>query len=509
MFADLREYMNALKEHELLIEYKDKVHWHLEAGGLCTMSNRVGGPAIHFQNVNGYPHSSLVGSLFSGPGNLGRKKYKTWSRMAVAMGLEPRIAYEDFMEELLTRSKNTLSPMEVANGACKEVVISGKDVDIFRQLPVPFLHKEDGGRYGTMSIIVVKDPETGWQNWGIYRWMVYSPTELRIYFWKSDFMPEGHHISQIFSKYEKEGRAMPGCIVLGGDPTLIIASAMNSPRGVNEAEIASGLSLNPIQLVKAEESDLVVPADAEIIIEGEFLPNVRASEGPFPEYTRLAPKTNQPVFRIKTITHRKNPIFPFAVEGSRVSDSMVLLSMTHSAELLAKSRECEFYHTRWINFPVEGKMGLLIVSTGVPYPGYLGPLAYNLFTITKYKWHDKILFVDTDVEPIDLGRCLNDMTQKVHPLKDISWGAGGAPRSLVCAYPTPDGTTYRLAINATWPAGTPKKSLPERTSFETSFTPEVQKKVIEMWNKELGFKSFPVLERKKAEELGIPRDMLF
>ena len=507
MFASLREYMDALKEKEFLIEYKDPVHWNLEAGALCTMSNRVGGPAIHFQNVKGYPDCSMVGSLFSGPGNIIMKKYKTWTRMAVAMGLEPRIPYEDFMEELITRSTNTLSPMEVTSGSCKEVVLNGEDVDIFR-FPIPFLHKDDGGRYGTMSSIVVKDPETGWQNWGIYRWMAHSPNELRVYFHKSDFLPDGKHISQIFSKYKKEGRAMPGCIVIGGDPAITIASAMNADRGVNEADIASGLGLNPIQLIKAEDSDLRVPADAEIIIEGEFLPGLRASEGTFPEYTKLAPKTEQPVFKIRTITHRKNPILPFAVEGSAVSDSMVLLSMTHSAELLAKSRNT-FFHTRWMNLPVEGKMGLLIVSTKVPYSGYIGRLASHLFTLTKHKWFDRIIFVDADVEPVDLSRCLNDMTQKVHPLKDINIGMGGAPKNLVCAYPTPDGATHRLAIDATWPAGTPKESLPVRTSFETSFTPEIQKKVIETWNKELGFETLPVLEKETAEKLGIPRDMLF
>lgn len=508
MFADLREYMEALKEKGLLVEYKDQVHWNLEAGALCAMSNRVGGPAIHFQNVKGYPDCTMVGSLFSGPGNLSlMEEYRTWTRMAMAMDLDPRIPYEDFMEEFITRSENPLSPMEVTTGACKEEGMSGNDVDIFR-FPIPFLHKDDGGRYGTLSSVVVKDPETGWQNWGIYRWMAYSPTELRVFFQKTDFMPDGKHISQIFSKYEKENQAMPGCIVMGGDPTITIASAINAERGVNEADIASGLNLNPIQLIKAEESDLMVPADAEIIIEGEFLPSIRASEGPFPEYTRLAPKTDQPVFKIKTITHRKKPILPFAVEGSRVSDSMVLLSMIHSADLMKKSKNA-FLETRWINFPVEGKLGLLIVSTKVPFSGYIRMFALYLFTASRYKWFDRILFVDTDVEPVDLGRCINDMVQKVHPVKDISFGPGNAPRNLVCAYPTPDGTTYRLSIDATWPAGTPKESLPVRTSFETSFTPEVQKKVIEMWNTKLKFDTLPVLERDVAEKLGIPRDKLF
>ncbi len=359
----------------------------------------------------------------------------------------------------------------------EKIIFRGKS--IYKQFNVELIKGQRVGKD-------IKDPETGWQNWGIYRWMAYSPNELRVFFHKTDFMPEGKHISQIFAKYEKEGQAMPACIVMGGDPTISIASAMNADRGVNEAEIASGLSLNPIQLIKAEESDLLVPADAEIVIDGEILPGRRASEGPFPEYTRLAPQTNQPVFKIKTITHRKKPVIPFAVEGSRVSDSMVLLSMIHSADLMKKSRAA-FLETRWINFPVEGKMGLLIVSTKVPFSGYIRMFALHLFSSSKYKWFDRVLFVDTDVEPVDLGRCINDMTQKVHPIKDISFGPGNAPKNLVCAYPTPDGTTHRLSIDATWPAGTPKESLPVRTSFETSFTPEVQKKVIEMWNKELGF----------------------
>ncbi len=507
MWSNLREFMDELREHNLLVDCKDEVSWNLEAPALCAMTNRVGGPALHFEKVRGYPDFTMVGSLFSGPGNLEIKRTKTWSRMAVAMGLEPRTHYEEFMDELITRSENTMPPMLVEGGSCKEVILEGEDADVF-SLPIPYLHETDGGRYGTMGIVVVKDPETGWQNWGIYRWMAFSGKELRIYFYKDEFIRDGKHIAQIFKKYEKEGKPMPACIVMGGPPTLYIAAAMNADPGVDESGIASGLALNPIQLTKAEESDILVPADAEIVIEGEIIPGVKGYEGPFPEYSKLSQKTKQPVFKVKKITRRKNPIFPFAVEGQRVSDSMALLSMVHSADLLKRSRDA-FVHTRWMNLVVEAKLGMLIVSTKVPYPGYVGRFAKFLFTASPYKWFDRILFVDTDVEPVDLGRCLNDMCQKVHPLKDISQGCGGDPKNVVSVYPTPDGTTHRLIIDATWPVGTPKEALPERTSFETSFPPEVQKKVLEMWNKELGFEKLPIVERETAEKLGIPLDRIF
>lgn len=508
MLSDLNSFIMKLKEEKLLVEIEEPVNWELEAGALCTMTNRVGGPALYFKNIKGYPEGfTMVGSLFSGPGNLHTTSTRNWSRMALAMDLDKNILYEELCEELITRTENQIMPIELDTGPCKEVIEEGDDADVTK-FPIPRLHGVDGGRYGTLAFVLAKDPDTGWQNWGIYRWMVKGPRTLVGHFPTYPLMPKGKHFLQILDKYEKRGEPMPFCIVVGGPPTLAIAAAMNAPVGTDEANIASGLALDPVQLVKAESSNILVPADAEVVIEGEVLPGERDYEGPFPEYHRVSPKTLQPLLRVKLITHKKNPIWSFAVEGSRVSDSMTLLSVIHSCDLL-KASKLGFVHTRWINLPVESKLGWCIVSTNVPYNGYTSRFAKFLFSVSPYKWFDKILVVDTDVEPVDLGRCLNDMCQKVHPIRDIRKGEEEAPIPMSAAYPCPEGKSARLIVDATWPVGFDKSQLPERTAFEVSFPPEIQKSVIERWLTDFGFEKKPIVETHLIKKLGISRDLVY
>ena len=112
---DQRDYIAALKKHGELIEIEEEIHWNLEAAAICTMSNRVGGPAVWFKNIKGYPKGyTLLGSPYAG------KRYQPWRRMAITLGLDPDIPWNEWGRELAMRYTHPIKPTIVSTGPVKQ-----------------------------------------------------------------------------------------------------------------------------------------------------------------------------------------------------------------------------------------------------------------------------------------------------------------------------------------------------------------------------------------------------
>lgn len=495
---DLRDHIKKLEEAGELRTVKQEVHWNLEAPALCAISNRAGGPAIHFTNVKGYSDCSLVGSLFSGPGTLYKapKDRLPWGRLALGLGMDRRINYEDLMSDLLARRKQPLLPTKVTTGECKEVVKIGEKVDVF-EFPFTINTEKDGGRYGTAGILACKDRDSDWLSWGVHRFMIHSRDEIVVY-----LMPNSD-AATVFAKYEAHNEPMPCCFFFGGDPACFLSAAMPLAPGISETEIAGGLSQDPIEMVKAETIDMLVPGNSELVIEGELLPKVRKEEGPFAEYVRYSDRTLQPVMKIKAITHRAKPVIPFVMEGCKVSDSMAIISIGVSLELKRGVDTERMFKVRWVNLPVDFKLGLLVVATQVPYKGYNYFIAKYLLSKKRKSWFDKIMIVDSDIVPVDLWEVINDFAQKT----DTRAGKGVIAEEL--EYPlTPTagwatkaererGAAHALVYDCTWKDNWPKEEIPVRITFENTFPKEIQEKVLANWKK-YGFTMEP--EVKRAEE---------
>lgn len=481
---DLRDYLDELKAHGELKEVNMPVHWEEEAPALVAMNNRVGGPALLFNKVHGYGDWSLAGNLFSAPGSLYWKpgERHPWSKVAIALRLDPEIDYESLMDELVARRNQPLLPTKTTAGECKEVKIVGEEVDLFT-LPFTRQTEKDGGRYGTAGVAVGKDYDSDWVSWGVHRFMIHSKDTAAL-----NLTPESH-LASIFAKYEKNNQNMPVCIFFGGDPACFIAAATPLPSGVSETEIAGALAQDPIELVQAETNELLVPADAEVVIEGELLAGQRLEEGPFPEYVRMSEKTLRPVLKVKAITHRKNPILPFVAEGCKVSDSMAVISIGASLELTGMVKGERFFKVRWLNLPVEAKLGLLVIATHAPYRGYNYFLTKFFNSKKRRMWFDKIMVVDSDLNPVDLWEVVNDFWQKADPRRGRGIRIDPFPSTLspVAGWANAEeraqnaGPTVYFQCN--WPEHWTKEEIPVRISFENSFPVEIQQQVVERWKK--------------------------
>lgn len=320
---DFREYLEILDSEGMLTTIEQEVDWNLEAACITAMLQRVsqGQHFILFNNVKGYYPNK--GRLVSVLRLLNRRRF--WKVPSQMMGLPKDISLEDFRDEFLRRYMSPIKPTEIsaADAPCKEVIRMGKDANLL-DLPIPFVHSTDGGRYLTDHWVIDQDPDTGWTNVATYRFMVKGPRRGAALWTMGQQGPSIHYM-----KYEARGKVCPVAIAIGGDPLAPYVLAASLPAGVCEYDYIGGLRGEPLELVRAETSNLLVPAQAEVVIEAELRPGERTDEGPFGEITGFTHGRNlSPIFHINCVTHRKNPIIPVFVAGAKWGATAQGLSIT-------------------------------------------------------------------------------------------------------------------------------------------------------------------------------------
>lgn len=490
---DYREFIAALKEAGELREIDQEVDWKLEAAATAAMSHRIGGPALHFKNVKGYPPGySLISGHLTGPSET------FWKRCAIALAMDPNIGWEEYVNEYIRRANQLIPPVIVSTGPCKENIQIGKGANLL-EFPWPYLHEGDGGRYSSMSAIINRDPDTGWVNWANYRLMIHSKDKLGCLLQPG--VGQGARI--YFQKYEARGNVMPFCIAIGGEPAIFMVASMPIPEGQNESDVVGGLIQRPVELVRAETNDLYVPANAEIVIEGEIRPHERMEEGPFGEFLGFmhGPRIPRPVFRVNAITHRNNPIIPFTCEGIRCNDSQATGANVMAVEMTRTLRDVVGLPIRGAYSPLElGCWCLMSFATRVPYPGYVQDLMNGVWATTITGHQDYYLVTDYDVDVTDTVELMQDLVTKVHPRRGIVRTDRVAPRSPLNAYLSPASkgsdllnTSAKTYFNATSnQAWDPSRTRP-RMRFESFFSEETQRFVLDNWAA-MGFQEKPVVK---------------
>lgn len=472
-----REYLEQLKRHGLLVEVAAEVDWKLEAAAIIAMIYRLEGPAVHFKKIKGYPERySLVGAPYSGT------RKKPWQKMAVALGLSPEISRAEWEEEFTRRLAQPLKPVVVPTGPCKEEIHTGDEVDIF-EFPLPYIHLGDAGRYGgTLPVTITRHPDRDWQNCGNYRWMAHTKNALG-----GDFQP-GQHMADMYFEYERRGKPMPFCIALGVSPCLDLAAAVPLPVGVNEIDVAGGLQGEPLELVKAETNDLLVPAHAEVIIEGEVRPCERWAEGPFGEYDGFMVKRRlQPVYRVLAITHRKEPILPMAPEGFRFNDTASMSSAILAPVLGRALRALGFQETTFYSVP-EACWGWPIIATPVPDEGYLGTLISAAWSIPFMAWMDKLMLVDPEVNVADTAEVLEELITRARADR-VYQSKPNKPMPMVEAWATYEELLGGLGLCLNYDCTThPGEEKPERINFETLCPKELREWAAEVLTEVIGGK---------------------
>ena len=323
-FKDLRDWLSTLEREGELARVKTKVNWDLEIGGIMQENFDRQGPALLFENIK--DHENTVCKRFFTASLL------TFSRIALMMGLPKDTPPRKLVEVYMERSSKAIKPKIVKDGPIKQNKIVGEEIDL-SQFPAPRYHDRDGGRYiGTFDGVVTIDPEDKLLNVGLYRRMVHDRNHVGLSF------PHGQHAWVHWRKHKKMGeKSMPVAFVIGWDPVLPMIACASVPLGVCEYDVMGAVRQKPVELIKCETSDLMVPASAEMVFEGEVTFDVSTfrMEGPFAEYPGyyVSDVSTKPVMKINCITYRDDPILQGTMESVPINEDHRVESINHSTFL--------------------------------------------------------------------------------------------------------------------------------------------------------------------------------
>ena len=289
MSQDLRSYLDLVESKDELVRISYPVDPLHEVSALVAKlaRERRRRPVLLLENVKG--------SAFPVVTNLhaGRR------RMALAMNAEPRELQRAFLKAM----EHPVAPVVVDTGPVKEVVQTGGDVDLLA-LPQIVHHAADAGPYITAAISFARDPEDGTWNCAYNRLMIMGRDRTSIHITASK------HLWEFYQKAEAKGEALPVAFAVGVHPAIGLGALAIGSIDEDERAIMGGILGEPLELVRCETSDLLVPAHAEMVLEGEILPGERTPEGPFSEFTGYSLGQRQrEVVRYNAVTMRQGALF--------------------------------------------------------------------------------------------------------------------------------------------------------------------------------------------------------
>ncbi len=475
-FKDNREFIEALRKTGDLVDVRQEVHWDLELGAIVRRICEKKAPAAYFHKITDYPGFTAFGAPIA-----------TYRRLAITLGLPPETPIPGIAEEYVRRTKGKpIKPVVVdkKDAPCKEVIITGDDVDLF-DLMAPMVHDGDGGRYlCTWHFVVAKDLDTDFVNWGMYRQMVYDETTM-----VGPILPFSDMGKMLYNKYAPKNIPMPFATVIGPDPISAIASSAPSP--IDESDFAGMMCGEPIEVVKCETCDLYVPAHAEIIIEGVVLPNVTLEEAPFGEYTgyRTSPRDKRSVYKVKAITMRKDPIVTVSNMGMPVDEGQLLRSFTLGLEMERLLRDQGIPITGAYMWP-ESTHHLVVIGVKPIYANIATQIGQLVFGSKLGPWFHMVVVVDDQTDIYNKDEVIHALCTKCHPKRGIRIEEHGVGTPLN-PFASPEERIYgrapKVIFDCIFPPEWPKALVPIKVSFENVYPKEIKEKVLSNWHN-YGFK---------------------
>ncbi len=306
-YGDFARYLESIGElHRVSLE----VDPHLEVTEIATRAIREKKPALLFEKVKGSVYPLVINALASDrrcelalgkhPGEFGQELIRFFG------DLFPPLPSTLWKHRRLARRFLHAPPRKVSSAIAQEVVDS-PDLDA---LPVLTCWPEDGGPFLTLPQVITYDPRHGKRNMGMYRMQVFDKQTTGMH-WQIQ-KGGGFHYYQA----EKLGTPFELAVALGTDPALLMATIAALPENIDEAMFAGFLRGRRTEFVRGKSVSVMVPANAEFILEGVVPLHERKWEGPFGDhFGHYSHAADFPVFRLTAMTHRRNPVYPATVVG--------------------------------------------------------------------------------------------------------------------------------------------------------------------------------------------------
>ncbi len=412
-FSDLQSFVRALEGAGELRRISTPVDPELEITEIYDRVIKREGPALLFENVRGSDFPLLINALGSP------------ARIELALGRPPVQIGEALLQ--LAAAANPPSPRRLwqlrgtvrdvlgmrtrrtRRAPCQEIV---EEPDLTR-LPVQTCWPDDGGPFITFGMAFTRDPVNGDRNVGLYRVQVFDERTAGIH-WQLHKGGGFHYV-----RAENLDQPLEMAVVIGADPALLLAAVTALPEGMDEVAFSGLLRRMPCRMVKCKTIDMEVPANAEIVLEGVVPPGERRLEGPFGDhfghYSHAAPF---PVFHVRAMTRRKNPIYMSATVGKPPQeDKHIGNAVQETVGPLIKLIHPEV-NDLWAYYET-GFHNLLVVSMDRRYfkesvRTALGLLGTGQLALTKC-----CVLVNGDVDARDFSAVLGEIRENFDPAHDF------------------------------------------------------------------------------------------
>ena len=423
-YTDLRDFINGLEQAGELKRITQAVSPHLEMTELCDQVLRKKGPALLFENPTGYD-MPVLGNLFGTP-----------ERVAMGMGAssveelreigkllaylkepEPPKGLKDAWDKApLLKKVLSMAPKVRRSGPCQENIFHGDEVNL-EKLPIWTCWPEDAAPLVTWPLVITQGPNGGRTNLGIYRQQLLGKNKL-IMRWLSH---RGGALDYQAWQKQFPGKPFPVAVALGADPATILGAVTPVPDTLSEYAFAGLLRDSRTELVKCQIHDLMVPAKAEIILEGYLYPGETAPEGPYGDHTGYYNEVDDfPVFTVECITHRNDPIYHSTYTG-RPPDEPAVLGVALN-EVFVPILQKQFPEIVDFYLPPEGcSYRVAVISMKKQYPGHAKRVMLGTWSFLRQFMYTKfVIVVDDDVNPRDWQDVIWAMTTRMDPARDTT-----------------------------------------------------------------------------------------
>jgi 4-hydroxy-3-polyprenylbenzoate decarboxylase len=461
-YRDLRDFIDQLEDRGELKRIGVEVDPYLEITEICDRTLRAGGPALLFERPKG-SRIPLLGNLFG-----------TTRRVALGMGEEsvealrevgrllaflkepdpPKGMKEAWQSLPIFKKVLDMAPKVRRNPPCQEIELAADEVDLDR-LPIQHCWPGDAGRLITWGLVITRGPEKARHNLGIYRMQVIGRNRV-IMRWLAH---RGGALD--FRDWQRAypGQPFPVTVALGADPATILGAVTPVPDTLSEYAFAGLLRGSRTELAVCKESDLQVPASAEIVLEGHIHAEDMAPEGPFGDHTGYYNEVDSfPVLTIDRITQRRDPIYHSTYTG-RPPDEPAILGVALN-EVFVPILQKQFPEIRDFYLPPEGcSYRLAIVSMKKQYPGHAKRVMMGVWSFLRQFMYTKfVIVVDDDVCARDWKDVIWAMTTRMDPARDTVMIENTPIDYLDFASPV-SGLGSKIGLDATnkWPGETTRE----------------------------------------------------
>jgi 4-hydroxy-3-polyprenylbenzoate decarboxylase len=452
---------------------------HLEITEFADRSVKTGGPALLFEKPKGSQVPLLV-NAFASPQRM-KIALETDSMDSIAARISEFLQMkmpDGFLNKLkmlpILAEVGAFFPKIVKDGPCKEVIRKGADINL-NEFPVLHCWPDDGGRYITLPMVFSKNPVTGKRNCGMYRMQVYDERTTGMH-WQTHKQGAEH-----YRRLQAEGKEtrMPVAVAIGCDPATIYSAILPLPPDIDEMMIAGFLRSKPVEMVKCETSDIEVPAQAEIVLEGYVNLGELRREGPFGDHTGYySLEDDYPVFHIECITHRKNPLYVTTIVGPPPMEDFYMGQAIE--RIFLPLMRMQLPEVVDMCMPAEGIFhNLMLIKIRKSYPGHARKVMHAIWGLGQAMFTKVIVVMDEDVDIHNVSEVAWKALNNIDPERDIEFAHGPVDSLDHASRLANYGSKMGVDATKKWPSEGFTRPWPDVIKM----SPDIVSRVADLWKK--------------------------